>query len=159
MFVLCIPIALAYFYKFVDNHPLNRNQKLYYLGLFITFFTFAKNIGPYFSRGLYAYHMQVREIRQKVFSWVRQNSRSTDIIATSEIQEGFELFRPVVSLPAGKLLTRVNMKDFLLIYKPSYILLSRDKLAQYKDMLSEFATNISPKESWSQSYQIFKSKL
>lgn len=159
MYVLSIPVALAYFYNFLENHPLNRNQKLYYLGLFIIFFTFAKNIGPYFNRGLYAYHMQVRDIRQEVFSWVRQNSQSNDIIATSEIQEGFELSRPVISLPAGKLLTRVNMRDFLLIYKPSYILLSQDKLAQYKDMLAEFADNITPRENWSKSYQIYKSKL
>jgi hypothetical protein len=72
---------------------------------------------------------------EAVFQWVMEHSKTTDLIATSEYQIAFDLDRPLVSLPEGRAVNDTNMKRFLMIYRPEYILIGRRFLGPYKRFL------------------------
>jgi len=69
--------------------------------------------------------------------WINARSNPMDLIATTEYQVDFDLDRPVVSMPEGALINDTNMKDFLKIYQPKYILIGKPLIKHYKAFLDQ----------------------
>jgi hypothetical protein len=63
--------------------------------------------------------------RQWAYEQVRTHSKPGDIVAINELGYMYELERPAVSLPRGCLMNEKNIRDFLRIYNPSWIVIAR----------------------------------
>lgn len=63
-----------------------------------------------------------RTAQAPFYSWVAEHTRSNDIVAVQFIDEAFWLDRPVVALPLGAMVNEKNIRDFIQIYQPRYIL-------------------------------------
>lgn len=64
-------------------------------------------------------------LQHEVLSWVDNNAGQEDLIATDLVQNTHFLGRPIVSLPIGMAMGTKNIADYLDIYKPRLILISR----------------------------------
>jgi hypothetical protein len=78
---------------------------------------------------------KVRDLKA-VADWVRQNTRKGDLIAASEfLYGGVYLARPVVALPAYKLLNRNNLHQFIRIYQPKVVIFDKSYPLGVEDQL------------------------
>ncbi|MFA5499730.1 MAG: hypothetical protein WC404_01480 [Candidatus Omnitrophota bacterium] len=76
--------------------------------------------------------------RNRMLSWLKSNSVSSDYIATNEYDHAFPLGRPVVSLPEGKMLTPENMGRFLKVFKPRLVWISNEAVPFYSVFLGGY---------------------
>ncbi|MFC1807321.1 hypothetical protein ACFL0T_03015 [Candidatus Omnitrophota bacterium] len=60
--------------------------------------------------------------RDMIYEWIRDNSQEDDLIASAFLRDAFFMERPIVSLPRDEALTEKNLRDYLEIYKPKYVL-------------------------------------
>ncbi len=68
--------------------------------------------------------------------WVRQNTKDRDLIAASEyLYSAVYLARPVVALPAHKLLNTNNLNQFLRIYQPRVVIFDKSYPLGVEDQL------------------------
>ena len=66
-----------------------------------------------------------KQKREQVYPWIRENTKENDLIAGNLIADAFLLHRPVVALYAGAYPTEENLRAFLEVYKPTYVLIGR----------------------------------
>jgi hypothetical protein len=62
-----------------------------------------------------------------VYAWLGKNSPDESLIAVQSPDEAIFVNRPTVVLPSGELLTAGNIRDFLRIYNPAYVLATNPK--------------------------------
>ncbi len=63
-----------------------------------------------------------RQARDEMYAWIKANTGRDDLIASHLLADPCLFERPVVSLPSGKAVNDKNVKDFLGIYAPAYVL-------------------------------------
>jgi len=160
-YLLLIPVAVAYLFNLLrDADSTFIKSGFNWIYNAVLFLILVMMLRPVIylntSHDLYSVFKQRQELRQGVFNWLRQNTQPLDIVASSEIQDGFDLGRPTVSLPIGKFLTETNIKVFLSFYRPKYILIAIDSISRYKDVLPKSARQIITDEGWKDCFLIYK---
>ena len=163
--VCWIPLGVAAFHDFPQI--LNKKLRLKYLrfGFILIMLPLFMVIGYHsieFNQLAFndLQHPNEESIRdQNMYRWVMDHSKPVDLIATSEYQSSFGLDRPIVSLPEGKVINDQNMMDFLNIYHPKYILISRDFEKHYKKYLDVNGVLVNLPASLSSGYVVYKPNI
>lgn len=77
----------------------------------------------------YACELAARRATQRPFyHWIEKNTRHDDIVAVQFIDEGFWFDRPVIALPPGAMVNEKNIRDFVRIYRPRYVLAQDERI-------------------------------
>ena len=86
----------------------------------------------YYMLGGYSDEIKARRTAQEpLYRWIEKNTRQGDVIAAQFIDEAFWLNRPVVALPLGAMVNEKNIRDFIRIYKPRYVLAQDERVIAF----------------------------
>jgi hypothetical protein len=91
---------------------------------YLPFRNYYKNIYPQQAK-------VYRESRDEIYKWIKTNTAEDDLIASNFLADPFLHGRPFISLPPGRAMNAKNMKDFLKIFKPEYILTNNQNLINF----------------------------
>jgi len=102
-----------------------------------------------------------QNLEREVFAWIKGNSFSAQRIGLcpSLIQEGFQLNRPVVCVPDRALLTSQNLQSFLKIYNPAFMIIAKNKMPNYAEIIRPFAMRVETDVSWDKRYIVYKPNI
>ncbi|MBF0521786.1 MAG: glycosyltransferase family 39 protein [Candidatus Omnitrophica bacterium] len=116
-------------FKFI--HP----KTIFFISVTILLTIYMKDV---FHGNIYFYDkkfvLQQEDYKKQdltAFHFIEEHSTPTDLIATDHIQGIFPLNRPTVSLPPEKSVTLLNLKDYLQIYRPKFILTITDNYDEF----------------------------
>lgn len=63
------------------------------------------------------------QARNEMYIWIRENTDRDALLASYFLGDIFLCYRPFVSMPSGKAATEQNIRNYMDIYKPDYVLL------------------------------------
>ena len=102
----------------------------------VAIYCFVVTAADYFSfrsymLGGYACEITARRTaHEPCYRWIEKNTQRGDIIAVQFIDEAFLLNRPAIAIPLGAMVNEKNIRDFIRIYRPRYILAQDDRVIE-----------------------------
>lgn len=158
---LTMPLAVQGLWDIKDmlKEPFAKKYLNLYFSIAVIFSLLYMSMPAWQGSKRWAKYLFVRnpkeDSRQAALAWLKERTRTDDLIATTEFQEAYGLDRPVVSLPEEKALTKENLARFLDVYKPAYIWISHRKGGRSLELYKDLAVRVELPEILAKRYVVF----